>query len=94
MKIRSYWESHIIELEDGSQWRIFSGDMDVTLDWKPETDLTLLKVDDEVSRTHLVSGGGPVRVVPASPHWPVQEVKSILRDGRWSPPDVFHQSPI
>jgi hypothetical protein len=49
MKIRSYWESHIIELEDGSQWRIFPGDMDVTLDWKPETDLTLLKVDDEVS---------------------------------------------
>jgi hypothetical protein len=48
MKIRSHSESHIVELEDGSQWRIFPGDIDVTLGWAPETDLTPLKVHDEI----------------------------------------------
>jgi hypothetical protein len=33
MKIRSHSESHIVELEDGTQWRIFPGDIDVTLGW-------------------------------------------------------------
>jgi hypothetical protein len=27
MKIPSHSESHIVELEDGSQWRIFPGDI-------------------------------------------------------------------
>jgi hypothetical protein len=34
MRIRSHSESH--ELEDGSRWQIFPGDLDPTLDWKPE----------------------------------------------------------
>ena len=32
MKIRSHAESHIVELEDGSRWRIFPGDLDAALD--------------------------------------------------------------
>ena len=39
MRIRSRSESHIVELDDGSRWQIFPGDLDLTLDWKPETDL-------------------------------------------------------
>ena len=43
MKIRSHSESHIVELEDGSRWQIFLGDLDLTLDWKPETELTVVE---------------------------------------------------
>jgi len=35
MKIKSHSESHIVELEDGSRWQIFPGDLDLTLDWQP-----------------------------------------------------------
>ncbi len=71
MKIRTHSESHIVELEDGSRWQIFPADLDVTLGWKPETDLTLLKVDGEVGSHILVSESGSVRVNPAGVGWPV-----------------------
>ena len=41
MKIRAHKESHIIELDDGSEGRIFPGDVDLTLNWKPETALAV-----------------------------------------------------
>jgi hypothetical protein len=41
MKIRSHSESHVVEFDDGSQWQIFPGDLDVTLNRKPEADLRL-----------------------------------------------------
>jgi hypothetical protein len=83
MKIRSHSESHIVELDDGSQWQIFPGDLDVTLDWKPETDLQLVRIDDEVSSHALISTADKsrVRVIPVGESWPVREVKTILRDG-------------
>ena len=37
MKIRAHAESHVVELDDGSQWQIFPGDLATTLGWKPET---------------------------------------------------------
>jgi hypothetical protein len=54
MKIRSHSESHIVELDDGSRWQIFPGDIDLTLNWKPETDLVVIPVEDEVS-SHALS---------------------------------------
>jgi hypothetical protein len=81
MKIRSHPESHLVELDDGSRWQIFPGDLDLTLNWKPETDLAVVPVDDEVSSHALVGEGGRVRVIPAGESWPVQEVKSVLNEG-------------
>jgi hypothetical protein len=81
MKIRSHSESHIVELDDGSRWQVFPGDLDFTLNWKPETDLAVTPIDDEVSSHALVGGGAKVRVIPAGESWPVREVKSILKDG-------------
>jgi hypothetical protein len=52
MKIRSHAESHIVELDDGSRWQIFPGDIDLTLNWKPETGLTVVAVDEQVKLTH------------------------------------------
>jgi hypothetical protein len=61
--------------------RIFPGDLDFTLDWKPETELSVVPVDDEISSHALVDGGGQVRVIPTGESWPVREVKSALKDG-------------
>jgi hypothetical protein len=83
MKIRSHSESHVVELEDGSAWRIFPGDLDLTLHWKPETDLALERIEDEIASHALVGTAdhSRVRVIPAGDEWPVGQVKSVLRDG-------------
>jgi hypothetical protein len=46
MKIRSHSESHIVQLDDHSRWRIFPGDLDLTLSWKPETDIVVVAIDE------------------------------------------------
>jgi hypothetical protein len=81
MKIRSHSESHLVELDDGSRWQIFPGDLDLTLNWKPETDRAVVPIDDEVSSHALIGEGGRARVIPASESWPVGEVKSVLKEG-------------
>jgi hypothetical protein len=81
MKIRSHSESHIVELDDGSQWQVFPGDLDFTLDWTPETDLTIVRVDDHISDHALMGVGRVVHVIQAGESWPVREVKSILKKG-------------
>jgi hypothetical protein len=59
----------------------FPGDIDVTLGWAPETDLTPLKVDRKIGSHVLVSETGPVRAIPVGESWPEGEVKLILDDG-------------
>ncbi len=81
MKIKAHAEGHIVELENGSRWRIFPGDLDITVLWKPETDLTVLKLGDGAPSHALVSQDGPVRVIPADQKWPVEEVKDRLAEG-------------
>ena len=81
MKIKSHSESHIVELDDGSRWQIFPGDLDLTLNWKPETDIVVVPIDDEVSSHALIGGDATVRVIRAGESWPVREVKSVLKDG-------------
>jgi hypothetical protein len=83
MKIRSHAESHIVVLDDGSIWRIFPGDLDVTLNWRPETDLKLVHIDDEVSSHALISedDNSRVRVLSAGENRPVTDVRTQLKDG-------------
>lgn len=81
MKIRSHSESHIVELEDGSRWQIFPGDLDLTLDWKPETELIVVEAEDDIATHQLLGGGGRVRVRPVGDSWPAREVKEALKDG-------------
>jgi hypothetical protein len=82
MKIRSHSESHLVELDDGSKWQIFPGDLDVTLNWKPDTDLKLVRIDDPTSSHALVSGNdnSSVRVIPVGEKWPVAQVRMVLKD--------------
>jgi hypothetical protein len=83
MKIRRHSESHIVELDDGSKWQVFPGDLDVTLNWQPGTDLKLVRIEDEVSSHSLVSAddNSSVRVLPLGEQWPVKQVKGILKEG-------------
>lgn len=83
MKIRSHSKSHLVELDDGSRWQIFPGDLDVTLGWLPDTDLTVISIEGELSSHALVSAADDsrVRVLPLGQTWPYGEVKKILKDG-------------
>jgi hypothetical protein len=83
MKINKHSESHLVELDDGSQWQVFPGDLDVTLNWRPETELTLVRIDDEICSHALVSAtdNSSVRVLPVGEKWPQREVKAKLKEG-------------
>jgi hypothetical protein len=81
MKIKSHSESHIVELDDGSRWQIFPGDLDLTLNWKPETELAAVPSDDEISSHMLVDGDTKVHVIAVGESWPVKAVKSALKEG-------------
>jgi hypothetical protein len=83
MKIRKHSESHLVELDDGSKWQIFPGDLDVTLNWQPDTELKLVRIADDASSHALVNetDNSSVRVLPLDQNWPVKEVKNILRGG-------------
>ena len=81
MKIRAHAESHVVELDDGSQWQIFPGDLATTLSWQPETDLHLERSGDQVSSHELVNDADQsrVRVIAAGETWPDGEVKKVLK---------------
>jgi hypothetical protein len=83
MTIHSHSESHIVELDDGSTWRVFPGDLDVTLNWKPDTDLKLVHIDDQVSSHALISedDNSRVRVLATNENWPVKGAKTMLKGG-------------
>lgn len=83
MKIHTHPESHLVELEDGSKWQIFPGDLDVTLNWQPDTELKLVQIADDASSHALVNEADntSVRVLPIEENWPLKEVRDILRDG-------------
>ena len=83
VKICKHSECHLVELDDGSKWQIFPGDLDVTLNWQPDTNLKLGRIEDDASSRALVSetDNTSVRVLPLDENWSVKEVKGILRDG-------------
>jgi hypothetical protein len=83
MKIKTHAESHIVELDNGTEWSIFPGDLDVTLNWQPDADLKLVRIDDDLSSHALIStaDNSRVRVIPASESWPVNDTTSQLKKG-------------
>jgi hypothetical protein len=43
MRIVKHDESHIVELSDGSVWRIWPADIAITLQWLPTTEIDVVK---------------------------------------------------
>jgi hypothetical protein len=83
MKIRKHSESHLVELQDGSRWQVFPGDIDLTLNWQPDDELKLVRIDDVASSHALISlaDNSSVRVLAVNERWSVNNVKDILREG-------------
>jgi hypothetical protein len=83
MLIKKHDKSHIVELEDGSRWRIWPGDISTTLQWSQTTDLQVSEIDDELCSHALFDQkqGSRVRVIRASADWPVEQVRRSLKEG-------------
>ena len=83
MQIEKHDKSYIVELEDGSSWRIWPGDLAITLQWVPTTVLQVTEIDDEFCSHALVdqTEGSRVRVIKASEDWPVKQVRQSLKKG-------------
>jgi hypothetical protein len=47
MQIEKQDKSYIVKLEDGPSWRIWPGDIALTLGWSPTTVLEVSHIDDE-----------------------------------------------
>jgi hypothetical protein len=83
MRIEQHDKSHIVELEDGSRWQIWPGDIATTLQWLPTTELQISAINDELCSHALIDqkSGSRVRVIEACAEWPVAEVRQSLKEG-------------
>ena len=68
MLIKKHDKSDIVELEDGSLWRIWPGDVALTLNWLSTTDFLVSEIGDEFCSHALIdqTDGSRVRVIKAS----------------------------
>lgn len=82
-RIKSHAKSYIVELTDGSKWRIWPGDLATTLGWTPDAEIETLPIEDEFCSHVLVdqSHGSRVRAIEASNDWPVEKLRKYLRRG-------------
>jgi hypothetical protein len=83
MLISRHNRSHIVELEDGTRWRIWPGDIATTLRWLPTTQLQVVATDHEFYSHVLInqSDGAKVGVIQADADWPAKQVQWHLKKG-------------
>ena len=83
MRIEKHDKSYIVKLEDGSNWRIWPGDIALTLGWSHATVLEVSEIDDEFCSHALIdkTDGSRVRVIEASKDCPVQQVRQSFKKG-------------
>ena len=81
MQIKKHDISHMVELRDGSTWRIWPSDISKTLQWLSTTEIDVADIDDEICSHALTdrSTGSQVRVISASKNWPAAAVRRRLR---------------
>jgi hypothetical protein len=48
MQIKKHDRSHMVELRDGSAWRIWPGDIPKTLEWRPTTEIEVTDIEHEL----------------------------------------------
>ncbi len=86
MRIVRHDKCDVVELADGSRWRIWPADFTDTLQWLPTSEIDVVKAG-EVSRTpcsHMLvnrSDGSRVRVIDADMRWSIETVREVLRHG-------------
>ena len=76
MRIKKHAKSYIVELEDGSAWRIWPGDLVATLFWMPSSRLAVSEIDDELCTHVLIDRlhGTCVRVIEAAAEWAPEKI--------------------
>src|SRR5262249_58397195 len=81
MQIKKRDISHMVELRDGSTWRIWPSDIPKTLQWLSTTEIDVADIDDEICSHALTdrSTGTQVRVISAGKNWPAAAVRRRLR---------------
>ena len=84
MRITKHNKSYIVELSDCTAWRIWPADMADTLQWLPETELDVRKIDHETCSHALIneSDGSQVRVINANRKWLVSPTLTRLLSKR------------
>ena len=80
MRITKHEESHIVQLEDGSEWRIWPGDLAATLLWMASSRIAVSEIEDEYCTHVLVDRlyGTAVRVIEADAAWTPEHIEASL----------------
>jgi hypothetical protein len=83
MRIKKHDRSHMVELADGSAWRIWPGDIPATLGWRPTTEIEVAEIEHTLCSHALIdrASGSQVRVIHASVAWRADAVRRSLRRG-------------
>ena len=80
MRIKRHKKGYIIELEDGSEWRIWPGDLGATLLRMPSSRLAVSEIEDECCTHVLVDRlyGTAVRAIEADAAWNPEHIEASL----------------
>jgi hypothetical protein len=82
MRIAQHDSAGVVELSDGSKWRIWPADMAATLGWLRTTELELVPSSDELCSHVLINiaDNSQVRVIAEDEPWPPEATRRILKD--------------
>jgi hypothetical protein len=82
MLIKRHDKSYIVEMEDGSKWRIWPGDIAATLQWTSSSKIVVSEIDDPFC-THVLidrTSGTRVRVIEATANWSPQDIRASMKE--------------
>jgi hypothetical protein len=73
----------MVELGDGSTWRIWPSDIPKTLEWLPTTEIDIADIDDEICSHALIDrfNGSRVRVINVNAQWPADRCAPLPPPG-------------
>jgi hypothetical protein len=79
-RIARHDTSDVVQLSDGSRWRIWPADVTTTLQWLPTTELEIEPAQDEFCSHVLVNcaDASRVRVIDERSSWPSEQVRRSL----------------
>ena len=83
LSIKRHDTSDVVELSDGSTWRIWPADVAATLGWLPTTRLEVVTVEHVLCSHALVSqaDGMKVKAKDGRDPWPAHPVRQALAQG-------------
>ena len=84
MRIKKREKSNIVELDDGSAWRIWPADIAAALQWTPSSQIVVSEIDDPYCTHALVerTSGTRARVIEAvkEQQKEIQDLKTELEE--------------